>query len=77
MGLTNVGQPRAGLSTLYRISRKSFRDHHVIAKLRKAYAMDFAVWDEIGGKNRSVCDIAKGRDLRVVQEYCKQKPKTS
>ena len=41
----------------------------LIAKVRKAYALDFAVWDEISSK-KDVKDVAKGSELKVVREYC-------
>jgi hypothetical protein len=43
----------------------------LIDKVRKAYALDFLVWDEISKK--SVSEVSHGKELRAVQEYCSAK----
>jgi hypothetical protein len=47
-----------------------FYTPELMAKVRGAYALDFAVWDEISSKDRPVNQIAKGKDLKIVQDYC-------
>jgi hypothetical protein len=42
----------------------------LLGKVRKAYALDFAVWDEL--KDRPIDQVAAGRDLKTVQNYCKK-----
>ena len=40
----------------------------LIEKVRQAYALDFAVWDEITKK--PISEISYGKDLNAVREYC-------
>jgi hypothetical protein len=40
----------------------------LIEKVKRAYALDFSVWNEIS--NKSVNEISHGKDLKVVREYC-------
>ena len=47
---------------------KFYSTPELIEKVRRAYALDFAVWDEISQK--SVSEISHGKDLKVVREYC-------
>lgn len=42
----------------------------LMEKVKAAYALDFAVWNEIS--NRSATEIQDGKDLMVVRDYCKQ-----
>ncbi len=43
----------------------------LIKKVREAYAFDFAVWDEIMARPEE--DVATGKELMVVKEYCASK----
>jgi len=52
-----------------------FYTPELIEKVRKAYSLDFMVWDEIS-KN-PVDDISHGKDLNVVQEYCLKNKNTT
>lgn len=42
----------------------------IMAKVRRAYEVDFSIWDDIS--RRSLLDVAKGPDLKHVQSYCQQ-----
>jgi hypothetical protein len=42
----------------------------IMAKVRKAYEVDFAIWDDIS--KRSLLDVAKGSDLKHVRSYCQK-----
>jgi hypothetical protein len=76
---TTVGFNQRGPSItgnkLHATGSKSLVDQYytpeLIDKVRQAYALDFAVWDEISAKPDH--DVASGRDLKVVQEYCASK----
>lgn len=41
----------------------------LLAKVREAYALDYAIWDDI--KLRDVTDVANGKDLESVRHFCK------
>ena len=43
----------------------------LLHKVRQAYALDYAVWDEIS--NRTVDDVARGIDLKHVRSYCQSR----
>jgi Sulfotransferase family len=43
----------------------------IMAKVRKAYDVDFALWDDLS--SRSVKDVPRGRDLQHVQSYCRRR----
>lgn len=43
----------------------------LVEKLRKAYALDFAVWDQISSEDLPSNKVLSGRDLDVVREHCK------
>ena len=40
----------------------------LLAKVRKLYYLDYAVWDDL--QRRGASDVPKGSDLHVVQSYC-------
>lgn len=49
---------------------EEFYTPDLIEKVRRAYALDFSVWDEIS--NRSVDEISRGKDMNVVREHCER-----
>jgi len=50
-----------------------FYTPELIEKVRKAYYLDFMVWDEMSKKSADE-EISHGKDLKVVQEYCSSVP---
>jgi hypothetical protein len=43
-------------------------------KVRKAYALNFAIFDELQKRaEERVDNVASGKDLKVVQSYCQSR----
>jgi hypothetical protein len=55
-------------NTESRNKMNEFYTPDLIEKVKRAYALDFSVWNEIS--NKSVNEISHGKDLKVVREYC-------
>ena len=71
LGFNQRGPTRNGKTDHATGSQSRFDELYtpdLIAKVRQAYALDFAVWDEISAKTAT--DVAKGSDLKVVRDYC-------
>jgi hypothetical protein len=72
-GFNQRGPSGSGSNVHATNSQSKFTEYYtpeLIEKVREAYALDFAVWDEISSKDLPADHIAKGEDLKVVQEYC-------
>jgi hypothetical protein len=46
----------------------SYYSPELLAKVREAYALDYAIWDDL--KRRPASEVASGSDLQSVQGYC-------
>jgi hypothetical protein len=47
-----------------------FYTPELLEKVHKAYAIDYAIWDDL--HRRPSNQVATGRDLKPVQDYCKE-----
>jgi hypothetical protein len=59
-------------------SKSKLHDYYtpeLLAKVRKAYALDYAVWDDLKQRG-NVTSVARGRDLDIVKANCRDQQRS-
>eukprot|EP00934_Nitzschia_sp_Nitz4_P009004 Nitzschia sp. Nitz4//scaffold5_size260463//244157//245893//NITZ4_001032-RA/size260463-processed-gene-0.152-mRNA-1//-1//CDS//3329555490//8994//frame0 len=72
-GFNQRGPSKNGEKVHATDSKSKFEQYYtpeLIEKVRQAYHLDFAVWDEISKETLSTNQVLSGRDIPIVQQQC-------